>query len=309
VRIAVTGATGLVGRFVVDRSLDAGHAVRALLRPRASLDGFASAPEAVRGDLDDAEALAALLADCDALVHCAFAHVAGRYRGGEGDDPEGFWRTNLLGTVRLLEAARAAGVRRAVLLSSRAVFGRRRAGEDPLMPVDDGHATWPDTHYGALKVAEEALAAAVSASRGPVTAALRPTGVYGRTHPVSASKWYDLVADVVAGRPVAQVRAGTEVHGDDVAAAVACLLAAPEDAVGGRAFNCSDLLLDTHGLVTRIARLAGVPAEPPAPAPPPRNPMDCAGLRALGWTPGGEARLTATLEALIDAVRPATRSA
>lgn len=301
-RIAVTGATGLVGRFVVDRSLGAGHAVRALLRPRASLDGFPAAPEAVRGDLDDAEALPALLADCDALVHCAFAHLPGRYRGGEGDDPEGFWRTNLLGTVRLLEAARGAGVRRAVLLSSRAVFARRGAGEDPRAPVDDAYPTRPDTHYGALKVAEEALAAAVSASGGPVTAALRPTGVYGLTYPVSASKWYGLVADVVAGRPVTEVRAGTEVHGDDVASAILHLLAAPEAAVGGRAFNCSDLLLDTHGLVTRIAQLAGVRAEPPAPAPPPRNPMRCPGLRGLGWTPGGEARLEETLTALVAAV-------
>lgn len=301
-RIAVTGATGVVGRFVIDRLAGAGHALRALVRPTSALEGFAVLPQTVRGELADADALAALVEGCDALVHCAFSHVPGRYRGGEGDDPEGFWRTNLLGTVRLLDVARGAGVRRAVLLSSRAVFARRRPGEDPHEPVDDDHPTWPETHYGALKAAEEALAAAVSASGGPVTAALRPTGVYGLTHPVSASKWYDLARDVVAGRPVTQVRAGTEVHGDDVAAAVECLLTAADDEAGGRAFNCSDLLLDTHGLVRRVARLAGVPAQPPAPAPPPRNPMDCAGLRALGWTPGGEARLTATLEALIDAV-------
>ncbi|MEE4382343.1 MAG: NAD(P)-dependent oxidoreductase [Pseudomonadales bacterium] len=301
-RIAVTGATGVVGRFVIDRFASAGHELRALVRPTSALEGFAVVPQAVRGALADADALSVLLEGCDALVHCAFSHVPGRYRGGEGDDPEGFWRTNLLGTVRLLEAARGAGVGRAVLLSSRAVFARRRPGEDPQTPVDDDHPTWPDTHYGALKVAEEALAAAVTASGGPATTALRPTGVYGLVHPVSASKWYDLAREVVAGRPVTQVRAGTEVHGDDVAAAVECLLTAPDDAVAGRAFNCSDLLLDTHGLVTRIARLAGVPAEPPPSAPPPRTPMACPGLRALGWRPGGEARLEETLAALVDAV-------
>ena len=45
------------------------------------------------------------LAGIGAVVHCAFAHVPGRYRGGEGDDPEGFRRANLDGSLALIRAA------------------------------------------------------------------------------------------------------------------------------------------------------------------------------------------------------------
>jgi nucleoside-diphosphate-sugar epimerase len=55
------------------------------------------------------------LAGCEALVHCAFAHVPGRYRGGEGEDPEGFLRLNLEGTLRLWDEARGKPCRLPVL--------------------------------------------------------------------------------------------------------------------------------------------------------------------------------------------------
>ena len=69
------------------------------------------------------------------FVHAAFEHVEGRYRGGEGDDPEGFRRANVEGSARLFEAARAAGVKRCVFLSSRAVYGTELAGIAPPGPI------------------------------------------------------------------------------------------------------------------------------------------------------------------------------
>ena len=76
------------------------------------------------GDMTDADSLTTLVDDVDAVVHCAYAHAPGRYRGGEAEDRFAFWRTNLLAGVELMERARLAGVKRLVLLSSRAVFGR-----------------------------------------------------------------------------------------------------------------------------------------------------------------------------------------
>ena len=197
-KIAVTGGTGMVGRFVVAELLAAGHDVVALARPDSVLDGFATAPAWLTGTLEDAGALTRLLAGCDALVHCAFDHVPGRYRGGEGTDPVRFWQVNLQGTQRLLETALSEGVTRAVLLSSRAVFGARRAGESPTDPVVDDHPLWPDTHYGAMKAATEALCG-VYGAQGVCCAALRPTGVYGIAYPPEASKWYALVQDARRG--------------------------------------------------------------------------------------------------------------
>jgi nucleoside-diphosphate-sugar epimerase len=300
VRIAVTGAGGLVGGFVVDHFRARGDTVRALSRrPGAAAD---DGVERIVGALPDAAAIAALLDGADAVVHCAFDHVPGRYRGGEGDDPEGFLARNLAATRALLEGAAAHGVPRMVLLSSRAVLGAApRSG-----PVGDDAEPAPDTTYGRLKHAEERLAAAhADPARAPVACALRATGVYGLVDPVERSKWHDLAVAVRDGAPAPEPRRGTEVHGADLADAIARLVDAPAAAVAGRVFNCSDLAVDRRDLVLGLAERLGVPARAPAAAPPVVNALDCPGLRALGWRPGGEARLAETLDRLAAAVSPA----
>lgn len=298
-KVAVTGATGIVGRFVCERLAELGHDVRGLHRCDSHLDGYARAPHWVQGDMADEGALIELLNGAEAVVHCAFTHVPGRYRGGEGDSVEDFLHSNLGGTARLLQVAERVDVSRAVLLSSRAVFGRRRWDEDPHTHVADEHPLWPDTYYGALKAAEEALASATS---GLAVCALRPTGVYGLTVPVEQSKWFGLAKDVVQGKAITEARSATEVHGKDVADAVVCLLQAPEHRIQGRGFNCSDLLVTTRRLVAAIAKRAGCDATLPGDGPQVINPMRCDGLHALGWRPGGEAQLNQTLDALVQQV-------
>jgi nucleoside-diphosphate-sugar epimerase len=302
--VAVTGAGGIVGRFLLPQLQEAGHQVRPQVR-RAAARPSGVAPFV--GSLPDPELAGRLLDGADALVHCALEHVPGRYRGGEGDDPSGFLGRNLAITTSLLEAARHAGVARVILMSSRAVFGHRPGDEDPTDPVGDQAATRPDSLYGVLKVAEEALASAWTARDGagaPTICALRPTGIYGMLEPAADSKWFPLAESVRDGRPVAPRRA-TEVHGIDLAAAALHLLEAPAGRIAGRAFNCSDLDLDRRELVRELAVRLGVQTALPAPAPAPRNPMRCDALAALGWRPGGRARLAQDLDALAAAVRSA----
>ena len=298
-KVAVTGATGIVGRFVCERLAELGHEVRGLHRRDSDLQGYVSAPQWVQGHMADDGALIELLNGVDAVVHCAFSHVPGRYRGGEGENLEKFLQENLGGTLRLLQVAQRVDVARVVLLSSRAVFGRRRWDEDPHTHVADEHPLWPDSYYGALKAAEEALA---SATNGLTACALRPTGVYGLTFPVERSKWFDLAKDVVHGKAITEARSATEVHGKDVADAISCLLTAPEHRVHGRGFNCSDLLVTTRRLVAAVAERAGCDAALPEEGPQVINPMRCDGLHALGWRPGGEAQLKQTLDALVEQV-------
>ena len=178
----------------------------------------------------------------------------------------------------------------------------RPTGVYGITRVGDNHPTSPDTHYGAHKVALEGLASVY-----PQTTCIRPTGVYGITHPPCRSKWYDMARDVTGGRPVTTARTSTEVHGDDVAAAVWLLLTARETDVAGRAFNCSDLVVSTREVAERMYAARGVvagsrPTLPPE-MPPPDNIMRCDGLRALGWRPGGRRRLQATIRALLDAAQ------
>ena len=300
-KVAVTGATGIVGRFVVARLHIEGAAIRALVRPTSKRTGLPRETRYVVGDFTDHGVVAELVDGVDAVVHCAYAHAPGRYRGGEADDRFSFWRTNLLAGVGLMERARLAGVKRLVLLSSRAVFGRETTAADC---VDEDTRAVPDTHYGALKLALEAHASAFSSADEVCYASLRPTGVYGVTQPVENSKWFDLARAIERGTPLPPARTGTEVHGVDVADAVWILLTASAKAVAGRAFNCADLMVDTRDVMARLAQQLDRPAQLPEPARNRmRHPMRTTALRALGWQPGGEARLARTISELAESVR------
>lgn len=304
-RVAVTGATGIVGRFVVERLAAEGVRIRALVRPTSDRRELPPDIEWVVGGMTDPSALRDLVDGTDAVVHCAYEHAPGRYRGGEGDDLPGYWRANLHGGVELMRTAVEAGVTRLALMSSRAVFGQP---SPPGSRVDDDTRPVPDTHYGAMKLALEAHASAFAAVDGVCFCSLRPTGVYGLTYPLERTKWLDLALKLVRREPLPEARLATELHGRDVAAAVWMLLTAPTDDVAGRAFNCSDLTVDTHEVMAALAARLGVRCElPHAATNPLRNAMRSAGLQNLGWQPGGKALLERTLGELVGATRLTAR--
>lgn len=295
-RVAVTGGTGLVGRFIVDDLVMQGWEVTILARPGSSIDGYAETPNIVEGTMEDGAALDRMLKGADALVHAAFDHVPGRYRGGQGDDPIGFAQSNLMQSLRLLETALERGVGRCVVLSSRAVFSRTLPG----IPLDEDHPVHPDTRYGAIKAALEAYSVALAAEAGWTVAALRPTGVYGVTTPFERTKWLKLVQGVLRGEGGLPSRAGTEVHGADVAAAVRLLLTRPETDVAGRIFNCSDLYLSTREIAQIVQNLSGARGPLPAPCHDRDYPvMNADRLKQLGLRFGGRQRLEKTLADII----------
>jgi UDP-glucose 4-epimerase len=127
----VTGGTGLVGRYIVETLLDAGYEVAVAGRSPPADDLFPG-PVAFRSATLDPDGTGLEMFDgIDAVIHAAFDHLPGRYRGGEGDDPERFRRINLDGSIRLFEAARHAGAKRFVFLSSRAVYDGVPPGNSP----------------------------------------------------------------------------------------------------------------------------------------------------------------------------------
>ncbi len=286
VRVAVTGATGYVGRFIVDALLRAGHKVQAWARPTSERGGFAGEVLWVEGGLGRHGSEQALLRNADALVHAAFEHVLGRYRGGEGNDPERFLAVNREGSLSLLASADAAGIERVVFFSSRAVYGGRCWDR----PLDEDHPPRPDTLYGAYKLAvEQGLALG---ARGRAWSSLRATGVYGRAWPLSRSKWYDVVRTSLGGE-APSARGGTEIAGCDVAAAVQLLLNAPAAEISGRAFNVSDVYV-THRAISRLAGGALAPRSGP-----PTGIMVTGRLQSLGWRPLGWAGVVDAVESLV----------
>src|SRR5256712_4970240 len=110
-QIAVTGATGFVGRHVAAPLTGGGHRVRARVRrPEPARLLLGAAPELVPGDLADAATLAALVRGSDAVIHLVGIIVEA--------GPATFDAVHVEGTRRVLAAARAAGVRRFVHMSA-----------------------------------------------------------------------------------------------------------------------------------------------------------------------------------------------
>jgi dihydroflavonol-4-reductase len=124
----VTGASGFLGWHVARVLVEHGYRVRALVRPGSRVDGLDV--ECVTGDLRDAVSLSRAVAGCGLLFH-----VAADYRLW-ARDPKELYRSNVDGTRNLLEAARQAGVERAVYTSTVGCIGIPSAGiGDESLPV------------------------------------------------------------------------------------------------------------------------------------------------------------------------------
>ncbi|CAB3771369.1 NAD-dependent epimerase/dehydratase family protein [Paraburkholderia humisilvae] len=114
--ILVTGATGKVGSRLVKRLAQRGDRVRALIRdPMRATQFKADGIELADGDLLDADSLAAAVLSTDVVVHCAAF-----FRGATSEQAH---NVNYVGTQRLATAARAAGVKRFIFLSTGLVYG------------------------------------------------------------------------------------------------------------------------------------------------------------------------------------------
>ena len=302
-RIAITGTTGYLGRFVVETLLREGHTVVAQRRkqlnksdPLTKLDGSL---KFINGNMGDSASLERLVQQCDAVVHLAFMSATGTYRGGEGEDAAWFWEQNFGGTLRLLQSCRGANVEKFIFLSSRAVFDGCNI-TDRL--VEDTDTPNPVNHYGLLKLASEKLAALY---QDMTFCSLRPTGIYGLTWPCERTKWWNLVNDSKDENPNLSALSdsvSTEVHGADVASAIQVLLQQEHCEVHGGAFNCSDILVSNRYLVQVCQNLrSGLPADlNHTPLQPPNNVMGTVGLARLGWRAGGVKTLHDTLRNIIE---------
>lgn len=162
--IALTGATGFIGRHLLTSLSARGYRVRVLLRRPAEVPDGASS--AVVGDLARPINMAAALAGVEAVVHSAgLAHAMS---GAPEDD---FRNSNTEATKRLAEAAQRAKLRRFVFLSSI----RAQSGPSAADPLSEADAPAPIDPYGRSKLAAEQALAEI----GLDWVALRPVLVYG----------------------------------------------------------------------------------------------------------------------------------
>jgi 2-alkyl-3-oxoalkanoate reductase len=246
----VTGATGLVGSHIIERLLNDGWSVRALVRSPAA---GAALPEPVElriGDVLDASSFASAARGAHVIFHTAANIIV---RGGW----ESYQSTNIDGTRNALEAARQAGAR-LLHVSSVAVYGaaaryeavRRGALTDELTPL----APLPErAFYARSKRESEALVLEAHARGVAWTTAVRPDVIYGRRD----RQFVPRMATVLRkGIPLPLIHGGQPilpvVHAANVADGA--VLAATSDVAGGKAYNLAN---DFEVSVRRFFELAG----------------------------------------------------
>lgn len=279
----MTGALGCIGAWIVKRLVERGDSPVAfdLAEDRRRLaailppDAIASV-RFVRGDITDGEQVRTALgrSGADRVIHLAGLQVPNCRA-----DPAAGARVNVVGTLHVFEAARAAGISRVVYASSAAVFGLADEA------VDETVTPSPLTHYGVFKQTNEGNARVYYLDCGLSSVGLRPFSVYGvgrdgglTSDPTRAMK------AAVLGRPFHIRFSGTTdfIHVNDVAAAfIACADEAPE---GAHVFNLHGDTMDVGAMVGVIERHLpparglitwGGPAIPMPPA------LDDSALRAL----------------------------
>lgn len=294
-KISLTGATGFLGRYLVDSLHSAGHSLRCSHRAGSDRTGLPQRDlEWVQAELGDRKAAEELVDGTDALVHAALWRPGEGFRGAEGDVVE-FAERNVIGSLQLFEAARRAGVARVVFVSTCAVH------EEILddRPLDETHPLWPRSHYGAHKAALEAFVSSYARGESLSICAIRPTGIYGLAHRAEESKWYELVRRVAAGETVRCQGGGKEVHAADVAGALKTLLTAAD--VSGQSFACYDRYVSQYEVASIAKELSGSDASVEGEAKTPKHQIDTTRIRNLGVTFGGTERLRSTVDQLLQA--------
>lgn len=295
--IAITGATGFLGRYIVRRLALAGHNMRCWHRPASDRSGFDDARDAIEwlpGQLGDAAATAALIRGADAVVHAAVDWAGPRNRHREQVDP--FIQHNLVGSLQLFQAAFAAGVPRFIHISTCAVHEVILNDR----PLDEAHPLWPTSHYGAHKAALEKFVHSYGLGHGWPICALRPTGIYGLAHPPSQSRWFDLIGQVIRGEPINTATGGKEVHAADVARAVELLLHADAKSIAGQAYNCYDRYIAEEEVATIAKELTGSGSTIANLNKGPKNQIVTEKIRRLGMTFGGSEMLRKTVGELVN---------
>jgi UDP-glucose 4-epimerase len=218
-KVLATGGAGNIGSRLVDALRQMGHAVRVLDLQPANGDF-------IQGSVADPHLVSQAVRDVEVVYHLAW----GFYPGDERRELQ----ENLFGTLNLLEAALAAGVKHFLFTSTAVVYG-------PTGPVqvDEEHPCHPERStiggsvYGITKLACEQLCLVYQRRGLPVTI-FRLHGVFSQGH---QSQFGQMIEQALAGQPVEAIReaGGEYAHLEDVLHAF--LLAMDNPKAHGEVFN------------------------------------------------------------------------
>jgi UDP-glucose 4-epimerase len=198
-RFLITGGAGFIGANLVHALVGRGASVRILddfSTGRAeNLRGVEDRIEILRGDIRDPAVVARAVRGVEVILHQAALNSNPR----SIKEPGPTNAVNVAGTLHLLEAARAAGVRRVVYASSSSVYG-----DTPGLPKTEEMPLSPKAPYGVSKLAAESYCRVFTQVYGLETVSLRYFNVFGpRQHPDSeyAAVIPRFLRRLLAGKP------------------------------------------------------------------------------------------------------------
>lgn len=279
-RIAVTGATGFLGRYVVDVLLARGARLVGVVRNPDRVPALAArGVELRKADLAEPDRLAAGFGGADAVVSNAalFSLTNGRWQDHE--------RANVEGTRNVMHACRDAGVRRVVHVSSVAIYGlfaKGRLDEDaPQLGADTRRLPW--NVYPTSKALSEQEAWRLAAAHGLALTTVRPCTIYGAFDPNFMPVFKRVTTLPVSIRPLGMKQ--SYVYAGDVAEGIA--LALEQDASVGRAYNLTGAGETWQDLTDAWRAAGGRTPWLAVPVPVPLAPdFDSSrARRELGWRP------------------------
>jgi NAD dependent epimerase/dehydratase len=262
---AVTGAEGFIGSHLVEGLVRRGHRVKAMvLYNMWSSTGWLEtlAPEVtdqvdvVFGDVRDPATVRELVEGASVVYHlAAIGSVPYSYSA-----PRSFIDTNTIGTMHVLEAARACRTPRVVHTSTSETYGTART-----VPISESHPLQAQSPYAASKVAGDKLAESYHLSFGLPVVTLRPFNTFGPRQSTRAVI-PQVITQLASGSKQLMLGALDPTRDFsyvlDTADAFMTLGEAPASAVIGELFNCGpgdDIAIGK--LAEDIARLMGVDAD------------------------------------------------
>ncbi len=171
-KLLVTGGAGYIGSIVSRQLIQEGHEIVVLDNlERGHREALAPEARFVKTDLVDAEAVDALLGEgFDGVLHFAALALVSE----SVSHPERYYRTNVGGTLNLLEAMAAHGVQRLVFSSTCAVYG-----EPEEVPITESAVPRPTHAYGASKLAVDNMIGGFCQAHGLGAVSLRYFNVAG----------------------------------------------------------------------------------------------------------------------------------
>jgi UDP-glucose 4-epimerase len=227
-RLLVTGGAGYIGSIVAQRLLARGDDVTVLdSLYRGHREAVPEGASFIEADLLDPAALPDALAGMDGVVHFAALSLVPE----SVEHPERYWRGNVVGTLNLVDAMRAAGVSRLVFSSTAATYG-----EPPVELITEETPNAPVNAYGNSKLAIDRMLADEARAHGLAAVSLRyfnvagASGALGEDH-TPETHLIPLVLQAAAGQRESVAIFGTDyptrdgtavrdyVHVDDLAEA------------------------------------------------------------------------------------------